>query len=77
MLNCCNVIVVLLIYWKYSDSEEGSGPAWGVGGRVKNKAETVNCKNAKSIKISYINNSKLVADIVIYYFCMRDMEQLC
>ena len=37
----------------------------GGGGGVKNKTETVNCKNAKSIKISYVNNSKLVADIVI------------
>ena len=32
---------------------------------VRNKTETVNCKNAKSIKISYVNISKLVADIVI------------
>ena len=32
---------------------------------MKNKTETANCKNAKSIKISYVNNSKLVADIVI------------
>ena len=40
---------------------------WGRGGGlgVKSKTETVNCKNAKSIKISYVNNSKLVADIVI------------
>ena len=70
MLNYCNDIVVLLIYLKYSDSEEGSGRNGGGGGGggrigVKNKTETVNCKNAKSIKISYVNNSKLVADIVI------------
>ena len=32
---------------------------------VKNKTETVNCKNAKSIKISYVSNSTPVADIVI------------
>ena len=37
----------------------------GGGAGVKNRTGTVNCKNAKSIKISYLNNSKVVADIVI------------
>ena len=32
MLNYCNVIVALLIYQKYLDSEEGSGPIGGGGG---------------------------------------------
>ena len=68
MLNYCNVIVVLLIYQKYSNSNKGSGPTQsrGVGGiRRRNKTETVSCKNAKSIKISYVNNSKLVGGVVI------------
>ena len=39
--------------------------SWGGGVEVKNNTETVGCKNAKSIRISYVNNSKVVADIVI------------